>query len=196
MRTVAACMVPLVGALQGIPAVLLQQNGRGAVLSMQMEGMPSIPGLEGMPNPFAEEPPPSWGSPEWSWGSADGEAHTVAARVRDELGKRHRRTALLSYAKMGAVDFFDLKMALALKCQKARNEGYDAPDGRWEQLMDAMAACEFEEDNLIDQQKLADAVNTRLASGPIEAIDIDGSPNPAGIIAAALEELDFVEKGL
>lgn len=60
---------------------------------------------------FEEEKPITWASPEWQWGSASGEAHTVAARVREELGMPHRRSALISYAKMAAVDFFDLKMA-------------------------------------------------------------------------------------
>ena len=55
---------------------------------------------------FEDKPPPSWGSPEWKWGYADGAAHDVAARVREELAMKHRRSALLSYADMGAVDFF------------------------------------------------------------------------------------------
>lgn len=148
------------------------------------------------PNFFEEEPPPSWGSADWRWGYADGEAHKVAARVREELSKPHRRTALLSYARMGAVDFFDLKMALALKCQRARNLGYDAPDGRWEALMEEMAACAFEADNMIDQKKLAEAVNLRLEQPIDDPVDIDGNYNPAAVVAAALDELGFVQKGL
>lgn len=145
---------------------------------------------------FEDKPPPSWGSPEWRWGYADGEAHIVAARVREELSKPHRRAALLSYARMGAVDFFDLKMALALACQRARNLGYDAPDGRWEALMEEMANADFEDGGLIDQEKLAAAINKRLPE-PIEgALDIDGNPNAAFVVAAALEQLDFVAKGL
>ena len=50
---------------------------------------------------------------------------------------------------------------------------------------------------MIDQQKLADAVGKRLANPEkAETVDLDGNPNPAGMIAAALEELDFVDKGL
>jgi len=142
---------------------------------------------------FEEEPPKTWASPEWRWGSADGEAHNVAMRLREEFGKPHRRSAMVTYAKMGAVDFFDLKMALALSCQRARDFGYDESDGRWEALMEEMAACEFESEGMIDQPKLAAAVNKRIPS-PID--DAILKENPAGVIAEGLVHLGFVEKGL
>ena len=56
----------------------------------------------------------------------------------------------------------DLKMTVALACQQAKNLGCDAPDKRWERLMDAMAAAEFEDGGMIDSLKLAAAVNERL----------------------------------
>ena len=144
---------------------------------------------------FEDKPPPSWGSPEWMWGSAEGEAHVAAARVREELSKPHRRAAMLSYARMGAVDFFDLKMALALTCEKAANEGYDTEDGQWKALLGEIEAAEYEEGGMIDQEKLAAAVNTRLPA-PVSGVDIDGNPNPALVIAEALDRLGFVDKGL
>ena len=52
-----------------------------------------------------------------------------------------------------------------------------------------MAACEFEKDNFIDQQKLAEAINKRLPE-PVDAA------NPAGVVAAALAHLEFVKNGL
>ncbi|KAL3892972.1 MAG: hypothetical protein SGPRY_014601, partial [Prymnesium sp.] len=116
-----------------------------------------------------------------------------ARAVREELSKPQRRSAFLSYAKMAAVDLVDLKMALGLKCQRARNLGYDAPDGRWEELMEEMAAGEFEHEGLIDVTKLAAAVNKRLAT-PLDDSEI--SDNPTGVIASALVELQFFEKGL
>lgn len=156
---------------------------------------------------FVEEVPPSWGSAEWKWGSADGAAHTVAERVREELSMQHRRTALLSYARMGNCDFFDLKMALALKCQRARNNGYDDPDGRWEALMEDIAACKFEDpegtvETTIDESvlkpgdaKLAKAVN-QLLPVPVDEAALSGEGGPSIALAAALEHLGFVEKGL
>ena len=63
-------------------------------------------------------------------------------------------------------------------------------------LVDEMAAGHFELEQRIDQPKLAAAINQRLASGPIEPVDIDGNANAAGVVAAALTELEFVAKGL
>ena len=150
------------------------------------------------PPPFAleeQDPPPSWGSPEWKWGSADGLAHEAAAALRAHFAKRHRRTSFLAWAKAGTVDMSDLVLALALKCQRARNLGYDAPDGRWEALMDGIANAEYSDGPLIDQPKLAAAVNARLP----EPVPFDGyelGQYPAGVCGHALAHLGFVEKGL
>ena len=153
-------------------------------------------------NIFEEPPPITWGSEGWNWGSAIGEAHNVAARVREEFAKPHRRSALIAYCKTGSVDLFDVKMVLALSCQRARNLGYDEPDGRWESLMDEMAAGDFEEDNMIIRDKLADAVNTRLDE-PCDWRNPPGSESweekievPSLPIAYALEKLEFVKNGL
>ena len=103
-----------------------------------------------------EKPPPSWGSEGWNWGSANGAAHDKAAIVRAQFAKRHRRTSFMAWAKCGTVDAGDLKMALALSCQRARNLGYDE-DGKWESLMDEMAAAQYMDAKLefIDYPKLA-----------------------------------------
>ena len=143
-----------------------------------------------------DKPVPTWNSPGWNWGSANGIAHDVAMRIRNEFSQPHQRIAFLGDSKAGNVDVFDLKMALALKCQRARNLGYDRPDRRWEMLMEEMAACAFEADNTIDQKKLAEAVNLRLEQPIDDPVDIDGNYNPAAVVAAALDELGFVQKGL
>ena len=140
---------------------------------------------------FEEEPPPSWGSPEWQWGSASGAAHDAALKLRDELGKPHRRSAFVTYAKNGSADVVDLKLALALTCQSARNGGYDAPDGRWEALMEEMAAVKYESDNVIDLAGLATACNERLAA-PLDAEVVQKTMRP---VAAALVG-EFVKKGM
>ena len=150
------------------------------------------------PPPFAleeEEPPKSWGHPEWKWGSADGLAHEAAAALRAHFAKRHRRTSFLAWAKAGTVDMADLVLALALKCQRARNEGYDAPDGRWEALMDGIANAEYSDGPLIDQPKLAAAVNARLPA-PVPFDGYELGQYPAGVCGHALAHLGFVEKGL
>ena len=170
--------------------------------SIRMQGAPPPAAGDGAASLFEEPPPITWASEGWNWGSADGEAHNVAARVREDFAKPHRRSALISYCKTGSVDMFDVKMVLALSCQRARNLGYDEPDGRWESLMDEMAAGIFEDDHMIDREKLADAVNKRLPS-PVEwkqVHEYDGAKElvdiPTRPIAAALEQLEFVKNGL
>ena len=181
------CLVSVAGALFNPLARVPRSRG-----TFHMQDAPPPPNSD-LASLFEDKPPPSWGSDEWKWGYADGEAHNVAMRVRDELDRPHRRATMLSYARMGAVDFFDLKMALALKCQRARNLGYDDPDGRWEGLMEEMAAAKFEDKGMIDQLKLAQACNERLP----KAVDAASTEeNPAMAVAAALDHLGFVEKGL
>lgn len=148
---------------------------------------------------FEEKPPPSWSSPEWKWGSADGVAHEEATKARTEFAKQFRRSSLLSWAKLGSADFVELKMVLALKCQHARNEGYDASDGRWAALESEMAAAEFEpEPSRIDTAKLAEAINKRLPT-PVtteEYPDLSPEEFPAAVIAEALDHLEFKQRGI
>ena len=150
-----------------------------------------------------EKPPPSWGSAGWNWGSANGAAHDKAAIVRAQFAKRHRRTSFMAWAKCGTVDAGDLKMALALSCQRARNMGYDE-NGKWESLMDEMASAKYMDAKLefIDYPKLAGAVNERLPTpftfDEFLASESEGTLEeyPVAVVARALEELDFVNNGL
>ena len=150
-----------------------------------------------------EKPPPSWGSEGWNWGSANGAAHDKAAIVRAQFAKRHRRTSFMAWAKCGTVDAGDLKMALALSCQRARNLGYDE-NGKWESLMNEMAAAQYMDAKLefIDYPNLAGAVNERLPTpftfDEFLASESEGTLEeyPVAVVARALEELDFVNNGL
>ena len=58
---------------------------------------------------------------------------------------------MLSYARMGAVDVVDLKMALALSCKRVREQGDDTADGGWASLLDEIVQAEYETEGLIDQ---------------------------------------------
>ena len=49
---------------------------------------------------FEDKPPPSWSSPEWKWGSADGVAHTEAEKARTEFGKQFRRSPPVSHLRL------------------------------------------------------------------------------------------------
>ena len=87
-------------------------------------------------------------------------------------------------------------LRLALKCQRARNLGYDIPPGApklpergWEMLMEEMAECKFEGDG--GMEKLAEAIRLRLP-------EMSRYPDaePPVMISVALKSLGFVERGL
>ena len=165
-----------------------------------------------------DEAPPSWSSPGWNWGSTDGFANEEVMRIKEKFEKPHRRQSFQYWAKAGTVDVVDLKMALALSCEQARDQGYDAPDGRWGALVDAMAAAEFmkeEDSDYIDQPKLAATVNEKLKTPYLidDFIDSRGAGDAlpfamttegtgafeeyaVAVIARALEELEFAQKGV
>jgi len=203
-RTACACIL-LASARALAPAV--RQQRTSAVRGAPKDG-PSYADLprdvEPIDTSFLEEkPPPSWGSEGWNWGSPVGAAHDKAAIVRAQFAKRHRRTSFMAWAKCGTVDAGDLKMALALSCQRARNLGYDE-NGKWESLMDEMAAAQYMDAKLefIDYPKLAGAVNERLPApftfDEFLASESEGTLEeyPVAVVARALEELDFVNNGL
>ena len=90
----------------------------------------------------------------------------------------------------GTTDWEDVKMALALKCQRARNVGYDLPDGGWEVLMEEIADCKYEGDG--GEKKLEEAIRQRLRNQSILYPDASSRE----MIAVALNSMGFVERGL
>jgi membrane associated rhomboid family serine protease len=139
-----------------------------------------------------------WSDPNWNWGSANGTAHDEAMKVRGALSTPEARNSFLFMVFSGRAPLETVKMALALKCQRARNFGYD--DCGWEGLMDEMAACKFEgEEGEEGEAALCEAIRARLKDPP--ARPAEGSAGSAIqqlniLAAAALKELDFVERGL
>ena len=90
-------------------------------------------------------------------------------------------------------------MVLALKCQHARLGGYDAPDGRWAALEEEMGAAAFQPDPAkIDTAKLAAAINARLDTPvtPSDYPELSPDEFPAAVIAHALDQLEFKQKGI
>ena len=130
-----------------------------------------------------------WSSPSWNWGSAVGDAHNEAMRVRDSLSTPEKRTQFLQDNAANSADLEDAKMALALSCQRARNIGYDLPGRPWEGLMEDMAACKFEGED--GPEKLATAIRAIL---PPSAQYPDQPPSV--MISVALQAMDFVPRGL
>ena len=110
-------------------------------------------------------------------------------RIRAELDSPEARRCFLQATAAGETEMEDAKLALALKCQRARNVGYDV-DRRWEMLMESMAACEFEGEDGVEA--LATAIRQRLRN---EAV-MYSEDSAAEWIAIALNKLGFVERGL
>ena len=115
-----------------------------------------------------------WSEPGWNWGSANGEAHDEALRLRSSLSTPDQRERFLTDVGMlDEEDWEDSKVVLALACQRAAKLCYakDYPafgkEGQlaWRALMSDMAACRFEgsQGGLL----LADEIGVRL--GPIES---------------------------
>eukprot|EP00966_Prymnesium_polylepis_P277786 6418033-Prymnesium_polylepis.1 len=60
-----------------------------------------------------------------------GTAHNAAAELRSCLADKDARVRFTAETAAGNCDPEDVKLVLALKCQRARNLGYD-PTGEWE----------------------------------------------------------------
>ena len=141
-----------------------------------------------------------WSDPTWNWGSANGAAHDEAMKVRQALATPEARVKFLQDTASGVESLEEGKMALALSCQRARNFGYDTDagirdggrwpgGGKWEALMEEMAACAFEGDG--GDEALAEAIRRRLKA----SAQFPGEP-PCVMISVALQQLDFVPRGL
>ena len=118
-----------------------------------------------------------------------GTAHDEAMQIRGRLSTEEARSSFLFAVFAGQADVEEMKLALALKCQRARNLGYD--DQNWEQLMDEMAACRFE--GAEGQVLMCEAIRTRLSDPPNEPRGLD----PLSIlVASAFQSLGFVERGI
>ena len=113
-----------------------------------------------------------------------GTAHDEAMELRSRLSTEEARSSFLFTVFAGQADLEEMKLALALKCQAARNMGYD--DQNWEQLMDEMAACRFE--GAEGQALLCDAIRGRLPDPPNEPRGLDPL---AILVASAFQSLGF-----
>ena len=120
-----------------------------------------------------------WSEPGWNWGSANGEAHHEAMRLRALLSTPEKRERFLTDVGMlDEEDWEDSKVVLALACQRASKlrhaEDYPNLDKEaqlaWRALMNDMAACRFEghQGDLL----LAEEIGERL--GPIESERLSG----------------------
>ena len=136
-----------------------------------------------------------WADPDWNWGYANGRAHDEAMKVRDALQSPESRKSFTFMVFAGMAPTENIKMVLALKCQRARNLGYD--NANWAGLMEDMAACKFEGED--GEGLLCNAIRGRLENAPPEPTEGSAGSgiNQLSILAAsALTELKFEERGL
>ena len=61
-----------------------------------------------------------WGTSSWNWGSAVGEAHNEAAKIRRGLQSKEARASFVQSLKQSKGSFDDAKMCLALVWQQSR----------------------------------------------------------------------------
>lgn len=138
----------------------------------------------------------TWGSPRWNWGSARGTAHDRAALLRPALRSTEARATWMTTAPVG-----ELLFGLALAVQHTQNMGRVTP------LSGVMAAlCSG---RLRDEQAVCSSLLEQLQAAPgLSRMDPSSARLPVitelpdsvewrkQILAAALDSLDFVERGM
>ena len=169
-------------------ATALFHKQRAAALFAQAEG-PDI-GL------VADEL--SWQSPGWLWGNPKGESYQAIKAMRMEFGakttnshvyRKYFMEDLADGVGKSGVDWMDVKLALAMCCEKAIETGEDAAD--WAGFLEDMIACRFEgELGTTDTDQLRIALSTRLTPPPPPDEPLEN------VLLKALEALKFQKRGI
>lgn len=67
--------------------------------------------------------------PNWNWGSSNGSGHEAAMKLRFQLGDTEKRKSFIkNVVNTSDIDFEDIKLALALRFQRASREGKGGSD--------------------------------------------------------------------
>uniref|UniRef100_A0A7S1NBJ9 Uncharacterized protein n=1 Tax=Eutreptiella gymnastica TaxID=73025 RepID=A0A7S1NBJ9_9EUGL len=85
-----------------------------------------------------------WGSPNWNWGYAQGEAHDRAAVMRAELGDTSDRLAFLATLLSGKVQWNDISLCLGLQFQRAGHERRDGAPTGYNLILNRLVANKYE----------------------------------------------------
>jgi hypothetical protein len=151
-----------------------------------------------------------WADPKWRWGYGVGLAHDEAARLRAKLRTAEDRSAWLDamVEQEEQVDWEEVKLALALKWQKANRMRGDDAMTAYNQVMELLRLARYEgkeEDKLFVKDLearlrfLGDSANSLVLDfrGKQRPDARDSSDGRRRVIAAAvLEGFEFVESGL
>ena len=146
----------------------------------------------------------AWSDPAWAWGSAKGEAHLAAAKLRASLDSVEAREAFLSSATAGEESMDDCTLALALLLQKATKKCYAARYGledeedqvEWKELLEMMVEGQFEGGQR-GEAKMVEAIGERVGlSERARLSSLCALSGPRQSIVSVLKALEFVEHGL
>eukprot|EP00241_Pyramimonas_parkeae_P010629 CAMPEP_0114227554 /NCGR_PEP_ID=MMETSP0058-20121206/1854_1 /TAXON_ID=36894 /ORGANISM="Pyramimonas parkeae, CCMP726" /LENGTH=240 /DNA_ID=CAMNT_0001338407 /DNA_START=27 /DNA_END=750 /DNA_ORIENTATION=- len=136
-----------------------------------------------------------WGSPNWKWGYAVGDAHDAAAKVRSQLRAPAVRAGWLQAVTCDPkrVSWFEIKLVLALAWQRAaRDDG--GPNG-FRAVMENMRLAQYEGNDEADA-KLVQDMDVRLPM-LVDGGDLSGVQgivqDLGGSSALKLQQTDVVE---
>ena len=113
------------------------------------------------PKSFRMKSVNGFSDPNWNWGSSNGTGHDAAMALRQSLGTSDRREEFMrSLAEnSGTISVDDLKLALALRFQRASHEGIvGSKEGN--RIMRNMAALKYE--NVDGEASLLRDLNTLI----------------------------------
>lgn len=97
------------------------------------------------PQSFRMKSVSGFSDPNWNWGSSNGTGHDAAMAIRQTLGTNDRRKEFVRNlgANSEAIGIDDIKLALALRFQRASHEGIiGSKEGN--RIMNNMAALKYE----------------------------------------------------
>eukprot|EP00238_Polyblepharides_amylifera_P015752 CAMPEP_0196579862 /NCGR_PEP_ID=MMETSP1081-20130531/25296_1 /TAXON_ID=36882 /ORGANISM="Pyramimonas amylifera, Strain CCMP720" /LENGTH=139 /DNA_ID=CAMNT_0041899567 /DNA_START=275 /DNA_END=694 /DNA_ORIENTATION=+ len=128
-----------------------------------------------------------WGSPTWRWGYASGDAHDAAFQIRNSLSSpQARREWIASLEDSNSdVPWFEIKLVLALKWQKAIREGRCC-DG-WVETMERLRLAEYEDGENGISKFVVDLAKDLVSADQKSERDV---------ASQVLKALEFVKLGL
>ena len=146
----------------------------------------------------------AWSDPAWAWGSAKGEAHLAAAKLRASLDSVEAREAFLSSATAGEESMEDCTLALALLLQKATKKCYASRYGledeedqvEWKELLEMMVEGQFEGGQR-GEARMVEAIGERVGlSERARLSSLCALSGPRQSIVSVLKALAFVDQGV
>ena len=147
------------------------------------------------PQSFRMKSVSGFSDPNWNWGSSYGTGHDAAMAIRQSLGTANRRKeflkSLVENSEKVSVD--DVKLALALRFQRASHEGIvGCMEGN--RIMNCMAALKYEKAD-------GEAILLRDLNALIEIISESSTSNVSCTLlrpaaAKVLGGMNFCEVGI